>query len=101
MPTSSRHSSCGWDATARSTNGIRKDVVHVAGRMTLADARGPFGNPTSDSARTMVTGETRDVLCVIFAPASLDQAVLSRALDLTTARFVEFGGAAATGRDVI
>src|SRR4029078_8091382 len=22
--------------------GIRKDVVHVAGRMTLADARGPF-----------------------------------------------------------
>ena len=50
-------------------SGIRKDVVHVAGRMTLADARGPFGNPTSDSARTMVTGETCDVLCVIFAPA--------------------------------
>jgi DNA/RNA-binding domain of Phe-tRNA-synthetase-like protein len=49
----------------------------------------------------MVTGDTRDVLCVIFAPASLDQALLSRALDLTTARFVEFGGAVATGRDVI
>ena len=82
-------------------NGIRKDVVHVAGRMTLADAGGPFGNPTSDSARTMVTGETRDVLCVVFAPAGLDQALLSQALDLTTARFVEFGGAVATGRDVI
>ena len=38
--------------------GIRKDVVHVAGRMTLADARGPFGNPTSDSARSMVTPST-------------------------------------------
>ena len=36
--------------------GIRKDVVHVAGRMTLADERGPFGNPTSDSARTRYGG---------------------------------------------
>ena len=81
--------------------GIRKDVVHVAGRMTLADVRGPFGNPTSDSARTMVTDRTRDVLCVVFAPASLAPAVLSRALDLTRERFIEFGGAEATGRDVI
>ena len=38
--------------------GIRKDQVHVAGRLVLADATGPFGNPTSDSARTMVTVET-------------------------------------------
>ena len=38
--------------------GIRKDDVNVAGRLTLADARGPFGNPTSDSARTMVTVAT-------------------------------------------
>ena len=29
--------------------------MNVDGRLTLADARGPFGNPTSDSARTMVT----------------------------------------------
>lgn len=28
--------------------GIRKDDVHVDGRITLADATGPFGNPTSD-----------------------------------------------------
>ena len=35
--------------------GIRKDDVHVGGRIALADARGPFGNPSSDSARTMVT----------------------------------------------
>ena len=38
--------------------GIRKDDVHVGGRITLADNRGPFGNPTSDSARTMVTTAT-------------------------------------------
>ena len=38
--------------------GIRKDTVHVDGRLTLVDANGPFGNPTSDSARTMVTTAT-------------------------------------------
>ena len=50
--------------------GIRKDVVHVAGRMTLADVRGPFGNPTSDSARSMVTPATVRALCTVFAPSS-------------------------------
>ena len=48
-------SSCGWGTPGEQYAGIRKDVVHVADRLTLADARGPFGNPTSDSARTMVT----------------------------------------------
>src|SRR6185295_9879803 len=49
--------------------GIRKDTVHVDGRLTLADERGPFGNPTSDSARTMVTTSTVRALVVIFCPA--------------------------------
>jgi DNA/RNA-binding domain of Phe-tRNA-synthetase-like protein len=51
--------------------GIRKDVVHVAGRLTLADDEGPFGNPSSDSARTMVTAQTRRALIVIFTPRPL------------------------------
>lgn len=50
--------------------GIRKDVVHVEGRLTLADADGPFGNPTSDSARAMVTAATTHALVVIYAPVS-------------------------------
>jgi hypothetical protein len=45
--------------------GIRKDAVHVAGRICLVDALGPFGNPTSDSARTMVTTAA---MLVVFAP---------------------------------
>src|ERR1700733_3925677 len=49
--------------------GIRKDVVHVGGRLVLADEAGPFGNPTSDSARTMVTTATVAALVVIFAPS--------------------------------
>ena len=51
--------------------GIRKDDVHVGGRLTLADRQGPFGNPTSDSARTMVTTSTVSAVVVVFAPAEL------------------------------
>lgn len=49
--------------------GIRKDEVHLEGRPVLADDRGPFGNPTSDSLRTSVTAATRSLWMVIFAPA--------------------------------
>jgi DNA/RNA-binding domain of Phe-tRNA-synthetase-like protein len=80
--------------------GIRKDDVHVAGRLTLADAQGPFGNPTSDSARTMVTTATVDALVVIFAPAGIDTAQLRMALDVTTARMAEFTGCHEASRRV-
>jgi len=71
--------------------GIRKDVVHVAGRMTLVDAAGPFGNPTSDSARTMVTTATRRALVVIFVPTSLSASVGERALATTRERIARYG----------
>jgi DNA/RNA-binding domain of Phe-tRNA-synthetase-like protein len=79
-------------------SGIRKDVVHVAGRMTLVDAVGPFGNPTSDSARTMVTTETRDVMVVVFAPVETAVPTLTRVLDTTAARIADIAGGRETGR---
>jgi DNA/RNA-binding domain of Phe-tRNA-synthetase-like protein len=66
--------------------GIRKDVVHVAGRLTLADDDGPFGNPTSDSARTMVTTATTRALAIIFVPAALPAETMERASTLTRER---------------
>jgi DNA/RNA-binding domain of Phe-tRNA-synthetase-like protein len=72
--------------------GIRKDEVHVGGRITLADAIGPFGNPTSDSARTMVTTQTTNALLVVFAPVEIDTARLTLVLDRTAARMREFTG---------
>jgi DNA/RNA-binding domain of Phe-tRNA-synthetase-like protein len=72
--------------------GIRKDEVHVGGRITLADRLGAFGNPTSDSARTMVTTETTRALVVVFAPHELDPARLSRVLEVTANRMHEFTG---------
>jgi len=78
--------------------GIRKDDVHVAGRLTLADARGPFGNPTSDSARTMVTTATTSAIVVVFAPAEMNGARLAHVLDATVARMGEFTGCRETAR---
>jgi len=56
--------------------GIRKDEVHLEGRPVLVDARGPFGNPTSDSLRTSVTPSTRALVMVIFAPSGYARDVL-------------------------
>jgi DNA/RNA-binding domain of Phe-tRNA-synthetase-like protein len=75
--------------------GIRKDVVHVAGRITVADDRGPFGNPTSDSARTMVTTATTEALVIVYAPAALPPRELARAVQVTAERLAQVCG----GRD--
>jgi DNA/RNA-binding domain of Phe-tRNA-synthetase-like protein len=78
--------------------GIRKDDVHVSGRICLADARGAFGNPTSDSARTMVTTATTRGLVIVFAPASIEERRLARVLDATAQRMSEYTGARETAR---
>jgi DNA/RNA-binding domain of Phe-tRNA-synthetase-like protein len=46
--------------------GIGKDMIHLGGRPTLLDRRGPFGNPSADSARTKVTEATTRLLFVTF-----------------------------------
>lgn len=76
-------------------DGIRKAAVHVGGRVTVADELGPFGNPTSDSKRAMVTGATRDALVVVYAPAATPVSTLARVLDLTAGRI----GAAVGGHE--
>ena len=80
--------------------GIRKDDVNVGGRITLADGAGPFGNPTSDSARTMVTTATHQALVVVFSPHEIDTRRLASVLDTTARRMREFTGARETARSV-
>jgi DNA/RNA-binding domain of Phe-tRNA-synthetase-like protein len=81
--------------------GIRKDTVHVGGRLVLADARGPFGNPSSDSARTMVQPGASRLLVVVYAPARLPAARLSAVLDATASRLLQFTGGRETARLVV
>ncbi len=59
-------------AEGESYTGIGKERVNVAGRICVADAEGPCGNPTSDSARTMITTETERAAWIYFLPVSDD-----------------------------
>lgn len=60
----------GWPG--ESFPGIGKPDIHLEGRLVLVDALGPFGNPTSDSARTAVGKTTTRWLAVMFAPAQFE-----------------------------
>ena len=61
-------------AVGESYTGIGKERVNVANRICVADAEGPCGNPTSDSARTMITTDTERAAWIYFLPVS-DEAV--------------------------
>jgi DNA/RNA-binding domain of Phe-tRNA-synthetase-like protein len=72
--------------------GIRKDDVNVGGRITVADELGPFGNPTSDSARTMVTPATTELLVVVYAPIEIGRSQLERVVNVTAQRMQQILG---------
>jgi DNA/RNA-binding domain of Phe-tRNA-synthetase-like protein len=50
--------------------GIGKEAVSVAGRICVADALGPCGNPSADSARTMITTATERAAWIFFLPVA-------------------------------
>jgi DNA/RNA-binding domain of Phe-tRNA-synthetase-like protein len=75
-----------------SYEGIRKAAVNVEGRPVLSDAQGAFGNPTSDSERTMVRPETTRALVTVYAPARYAPMRLENVLDDTEATLTRFCG---------
>ena len=60
--------------------GIGKEHVNVEGRLCVADAAGPCGNPSSDSARTMITTTTTAAAWIFFLP--VDDFALRRTAEL-------------------
>ena len=64
--------------------GIGRGPLNLEDLPILADALGPFGSPTSDSARSMVSNETTRILMVLigFAPVVVEAAHLARARGL-------------------
>ncbi len=84
-----------------SYEGIGKQTWHLAGRPILADSRGPFGCPISDSTRTMITEATRSLYSVIFAPASVGEPELQRALQQYEQRLEAFASARNTRLSII
>ena len=53
-----------------SYTGIGKERVNVAGRICVADGDGACGNPSSDSARTMITTATERAAWMYFLPVT-------------------------------
>ena len=88
-------------AAGESYEGIRKGPVHVDGRPVLVDSDGPFGNPTSDSARTMITLAARRALVTVYAPASYSPARLGEVLDGTERTLTRFCGGSRTERRML
>ena len=70
--------------------GIRKQRVQLAGRLLLADQEGPFGAPTSDSARTSVSDTTRQLMVTVFCPVDRAGQSLSAALEHLSDRLGRF-----------
>ena len=67
----------------------------MEGRPVLVDARGPFGNPTSDSLRTCITLATTRCLVVAYAPAGFATTRLDGVLDRTAAALTQACGGTA------
>ena len=59
-------------------------------RYVLADDKGPFGNPVSDSLRTAIGEATSNALAVVFAPTDYDAEELTRRAWAVADRIVEF-----------
>jgi len=64
-----------------SYQGISRDHIRAAGKLILRDSTGIFGNPTADSRRTAITGQTRSILVIFFTPPETPPAHLTETLD--------------------
>ena len=74
--------------------GIGKYDLNLEGLPVFCDAIGPHGSPTSDSERTMVTAETRQVLAVMVSFGGAE------GLDRWTQRMFALLTQYASGRDI-
>ncbi len=55
-----------------SYTGLNNKTVNLAGRFCLADEKGPFGSPITDSKRTCVDLNTTNIGVIIYAPHYYD-----------------------------
>lgn len=81
--------------------GIRKGDVNLSGRLGLFDQTGPFGSPTSDSARTCVSENTKRILAVIMATGNFSGDKMDQAINTFVGLFSEYCKAGETFRKVL
>lgn len=74
---------CRRGAAKEGYPGIGKEHVNVAGRICMADAQGPFGNPSADSARTRIRPSTTEALAVYFVPLEIELEQIEKSMEET------------------
>jgi DNA/RNA-binding domain of Phe-tRNA-synthetase-like protein len=73
--------------------GIGKEI-NIAGELVSADGEGAFGSPIADSDRTKITDDTREILILLYAPASTGDGEIRSTLSRFTDLASEYAGAA-------
>lgn len=70
--------------SGESYKGIGKETINIAELPVFADDNGPFGSPTSDSERAMITSETHNLMMVVISFTGREslQKYLDRIADL-------------------
>ena len=53
--------------TGESYKGIGKDIINIEKLPVFADEAGPYGSPTSDSEKAMITADTKKILTVLIS----------------------------------
>jgi DNA/RNA-binding domain of Phe-tRNA-synthetase-like protein len=71
--------------------GIGRGEINLRTLPLLADQEGPFGSPTSDSCRSMISADTRSVLLVVYGLGG-DEGI-SRAVDFAAHALTAYCGA--------
>ena len=71
--------------------GIGKDEIKIDGLPVLADDEGAIGSSTSDSERAMITGDTTEVLTLIYSFSENQD--LERAIEYGSAYLEKYAGA--------
>jgi len=70
--------------------GIGRQIFQIANKVIIADDNGIMGSTVSDSERTKVATETKDILLVIYAPSEIENAVVEAYAKLAGQRMVTF-----------
>lgn len=79
---------------------IGRGSLNIANLPVLEDGRGPFGNPTSDSARTAIRPDSKHVWLVFFAFGGDEPGELESTLEQTCRWLEQYAGARQVEYDV-
>ncbi|MCF7857870.1 MAG: hypothetical protein K9N07_00895 [Candidatus Cloacimonetes bacterium] len=72
--------------------GHNKRKVNLQNRYLIADDKGPFGSPITDSARTTVDVNTKDAIIIIFAAQDFKEARLKKNTGILAERVKDIYG---------